>query len=90
MVLVIMLMPMFSRQIPAGPDAEVLDFSNAPWQTGQNMSGEAQVYAHLQYGKGRVSQWHAWRALSLQVSTFMLARVEIVGFQKIVPQSSSG
>ena len=40
-VLVIMLMHMFSRQIPAGPDAEVLDFSNAPWQTGQNVSGEA-------------------------------------------------
>ena len=41
MVLVIMLMHMFSRQILAGPDAEVLDFSNAPWQTGQNVSGEA-------------------------------------------------
>ena len=41
MVLVIMLMQMFSCQIPAGPDAEVLDFSNAPWQTGQNVSGEA-------------------------------------------------
>ena len=41
MVLVIMLMKMFSCQIPAGPDAEVQDFSNAPWQTGQNVSGEA-------------------------------------------------
>ena len=41
MVLVIMLMHKFSSQIPAGPDVEVLDFSNAPWQTGQNVSGEA-------------------------------------------------
>ena len=41
MVLVIMLMHNFSSQIPAGPDVEVLDFSNAPWQTGQNVSGEA-------------------------------------------------
>ena len=41
MVLVIMLMHKFSSKIPAGPDMEVLDFSNAPWQTGQNVSGEA-------------------------------------------------
>ena len=41
MVLVIMLMHKFSSKIPAGPDMEVLDFSNAPWQAGQNVSGEA-------------------------------------------------
>ena len=62
-----------SSQIPTGPEVEVLDFSNVPWQAGQNVAGEAYIYAYLQCGWRRdvrnkgVEGWDGTHAPRLRV-----------------------